>query len=227
MIEVVTSRNALLYQDALKDMFHLRHRIFVEKMGWEELRKPDRLERDQFDTDDAIYLLLTEDDGTVIGGHRMLPTTGPHLFSDIFPEFCAVKGVLRGEKILELNRTCVDEERLDKRAMEKARKRIMVGLFEFCLRAGYEKFTVLTSTDILYRYSVMGVDIKPLGLPVDMDGTKQVAAVVTITQKAVEGVRLALGLIEPQVDYIGAPAGDPLVLAPLEMPQQQPLQAAE
>ena len=33
MIEVVTSRNALLYKDALHDMFHLRHRIFVERMG--------------------------------------------------------------------------------------------------------------------------------------------------------------------------------------------------
>src|SRR5271154_5690649 len=95
MIEVVTSRNALLYKDALSDMFHLRHRIFVEKMGWEALRKPDRMEKDQFDTDDAIYLLLTEDDGTVVGTHRMLPPPKPHLFSDLFPQLCAVKGVLR------------------------------------------------------------------------------------------------------------------------------------
>src|SRR5579871_2634959 len=106
MIEVVTSRNALLYKEALHDMFRLRHRIFVERMGWEALRKPDRLERDQFDTDDAIYLLLTQDDGAVIGTHRMLPTTGPHLFSDVFPQMCAVKGVERGAKILELTRTC-------------------------------------------------------------------------------------------------------------------------
>ena len=30
MIEVVTSRNAHQYKDALQDMFHLRHRIFVD-----------------------------------------------------------------------------------------------------------------------------------------------------------------------------------------------------
>ena len=114
MIEVVTSRNALLNQDALQDMFHLRHRIFVERMGWEDLRKPDRLEKDQFDTDDAIYLLLTEDDGKVIGTHRILQTAKPHLFSDLFAKYCAVKGVQRGEKIVELTRTCVDEDALDK-----------------------------------------------------------------------------------------------------------------
>ena len=70
MIEVVTSRNAHQYKDALQDMFHLRHRIFVERMGWEALRRDDRLEKDQFDTDDAIYLLLTTDDGAVPRSRR-------------------------------------------------------------------------------------------------------------------------------------------------------------
>ncbi len=226
MIEVVTSRNALLYKDALHDMFHLRHRIFVERMGWEALRKSDRLERDQFDTDDAIYLLLTEDDGKVIGTHRMLPTTKPHLFSDVFPNLCAVKGVQRGEKILELTRTCVDEEVLDRPTMEKARKRIMVGLFEFCLRAGYEKFTLLTPTDLLFRYLLIGLDIKPLGMPVDMDGNKQVAVIVKVDQQALDVMRMALGVPETQVHYVGAPQGDRLVLAP-DGAQQRPLEAAE
>ena len=35
MLEIVTSRNAHQYQDALRDMFDMRHRIFVERMGWE------------------------------------------------------------------------------------------------------------------------------------------------------------------------------------------------
>ena len=226
MIEVVTSRNALLYKDALQDMFHLRHRIFVERMGWEDLRKPDRLEKDQFDTDDAIYLLLTQDDGRVIGTHRMLQTNKPHLFSDVFAKYCAVKGVQRGDRIVELTRTCVDEEGLDKAATEMARKHLMAGLFEFCLRAGYEKFSVLTSTEILFRYLLIGVDIKPLGMPVDMDGSKQVAAIVTVDRQTLDAVRAALGVPEPQVRYVGAPNDDPLVLAP-EPLRQMPLEAAE
>jgi acyl-homoserine lactone synthase len=226
MIEVVTSRNALLYKDALHDMYHLRHRIFVERMGWEALRKDDRLEKDQFDTDDAIYMLLTQDDGTVIGTHRMLPTTKPHLFSDVFSKACAVKGVQRGEKILELTRTCVDEELLDRKATELARKRIMVGLFEFCLRAGYEQVTIFTPTDLLFRYLLIGIDIKPLGMPMDIDGNKQVAVIVTVDQRALDAMRFALGVPEPQVLYIGAPDNDPLRLTPVDI-QQRPLEAAE
>lgn len=226
MIEVVTSRNAHQYKDALHDMFHLRHRIFVERMGWDALRKDDRLEKDQFDTDDAIYLLLTGDDGSVIGSHRMLPTTKPHLFSDVFPQACVVKGVQRGEKILELTRTCVDEELLDRKTTEVARKRIMVGLFEFCLRAGYEKVTIFTPTDLLFRYLLIGIDIKPLGMPMDIDGSKQVAVIVTVNQQALDAMRFALGVPEPQVIYLGAPENDPLCLAPIEV-RQEGLAAAE
>ena len=226
MIEVVTSRNAHQDKDALHDMFHLRHRIFVERMGWDALRKDDRLEKDQFDTDDAIYLLLTGDDGSVIGAHRMLPTTKPHLFSDVFPQACVVKGVQRGEKILELTRTCVDEELLDRKTTEVARKRIMVGLFEFCLRAGYEKVTIFTPTDLLFRYLLIGIDIKPLGMPMDIDGSKQVAVIVTVNQQALDAMRFALGVPEPQVIYLGAPENDPLCLAPIEV-RQEGLAAAE
>jgi acyl-homoserine lactone synthase len=226
MLEVVTSRNALLYKDALQDMFDLRHRIFVERMGWEDLRKADGLEKDQFDNEDAIYLLLTEDDGTVIGAHRMLQTVKPHLFSDVFPQYCAVKGVQRGERILELTRTCVDEENLDKASMERARKRIMVGLFEFFVRSGYEKVVMLSPVDLVFRYLLIGIDIKPLGLPVEIDGIKQVALIATIDQAALDALRAAYGVTEPQVIYIGAPDGDPLVLAPIDV-QRLPLEAAE
>nr|UXE45499.1 isovaleryl-homoserine lactone synthase [uncultured bacterium] len=226
MLEVVTSKNALLYQDALHDMFQLRHRIFVERMGWEALRKSDRLEKDQFDNDDAIYLLLTEDDGTVIGTHRMLQTTKPHLFSDVFPQYCAVKGVQRGAKILELTRTCVDEENLDKASMERARKRLMVGLIEFIVRAGYEKVVFLSPVDLVFRYLLIGLDIKPLGVPMEIDGIKQVAVIAKVDQAALDAIRTAYGITEPQVVYVGAAEGDPLVLAPIERPRV-PLEAAE
>ena len=77
MLEVVTSRNAMLYQDALEDMFRLFGR---SPDGWTTSGK------DRFDTDDALYLLLTRDDGAVLGAHRLLPTKGPHKFSEVSPE---------------------------------------------------------------------------------------------------------------------------------------------
>ncbi len=202
MIEVVTSRNAPLYRDALGDMFHLRRR--------------SRRDRDRFDTDDAIYLLLTGHGGAVIGTQRLLPTLRPHLFSEELSRFCEVRGVQRGPKILELTGACVDEDGGDIRARETARKRLAVGPFEFCLRAGFEKFTLLMPTGLLFRYLLIGLEVKPLGLPALSGGNRKVAAIVTVNRAALEAVREALDVPEQQVDYVGAPAGDPLVLAPLD-----------
>ena len=62
MIDVVTRHNANLYSEALQQMFKLRHALLVEERGWEDLRKTDGLERDQFDGPDATYLLAMQDD---------------------------------------------------------------------------------------------------------------------------------------------------------------------
>src|ERR1700744_2448851 len=164
MIQVVTNRNALLYREALDDMYRLRHRALVDGLGLEALRRPDGLQKDRFDTCDAIYLLLTDDDGTVRGSMGLLPTLGRHGFSEIHPDIWSVKGVQRGPRILEMTRACVDEGMLDLVRMETAHKHLVVGLFEFCLRAGYEKFPMLLPTDMLFRHLLIGIDIKPLGL---------------------------------------------------------------
>ncbi len=216
MIEVVTGGNSLLYQDALTDMFHLRRRA----------ESPAEAERDEFDTGDAIYLLLTQDDGAVIGAHRLLPTTSPHLFSDVWPEHCAVRGVPRSDLILELSHTFVDEAELSNEAVATARKHLTAGLFEFCLRAGFEKFTVLATTDTLFRYLLAGLEAKPLGLPVDIDGVRHVAVIVTVDRQALEAVRMSLGVAHPIVHHVGALADDPVLLLP-DHAQFGPLEAAE
>ena len=132
----------------------------------------------------------------------------------------------RGDRILELTRTCVDEDKLDKATMERARKRIMVGLFEFFVRAGYEYVPMLSPVALVFRYLLIGIEVKPLGLPVEIDGIKQVALMAPINEEALAKLREAYGIAEPQVVYLGARDGDPLRLALVEMPQRG-LEAAE
>ncbi|HEY0107480.1 MAG TPA: acyl-homoserine-lactone synthase [Rhizomicrobium sp.] len=226
MIEVVTSRNAPLHGDALRQMYRLRHRILVERHGLERLRRQDGLLKDRFDTDAAIHLLLTDEDGALRGASRLVPTVGPHMLADVAPDFCAVRGVRRGDDIVELTRSCVDEEGLDAAAMETAQMHMVIGLFEFCVRAGYEKITTLMPTDSLCRHLANGIDIKPLGLAAERDGIDQVAVVVTADQDTLDALRLDFEVFEPLVRYAGAPSDDPLFLAPALISGHS-LQAAE
>jgi acyl-homoserine lactone synthase len=216
MLAVVTKHNAFLYRDALTQMFRLRHRIFVERMGWEALRRPDGMDKDQFDTAEAIYLILMDEEGMVMGSHRLLPTVRPHLFTDLFAEFCNVKGIQVGPKVYELNRTCVDEERLPRDKREWARKRIMAGLMEFGVYAGIEHFTILTPLDILFRYLLIGWDIKPLGVPREVDGVKQAAVAVRVDEAALNAVRDSFEIKGNLITHIGPlpVTGEPIEFLP-------------
>jgi len=211
MIEVVTSQNAVRYKDALEEMFQLRHRVFVERLKWEALRKPDGREIDQFDNDDAIYLLLREDDGRIIGGHRLLPTTKPHLFTELFSDMCNVRGLRSGERIYELTRTCIDKETIGNDRELWALKHVMVGLFEFCVRAGIEQLTLLTPLSTLYRCLLTGVEVKPLGLPREIDGVPQAAVAFITSHATLDNARNFLGIKENIVRYIGVSGGEMLM----------------
>ncbi len=48
-VHVVTNENASFYAEELLCYFRWRHLIYVEERGWEDLRREDGLERDQFD----------------------------------------------------------------------------------------------------------------------------------------------------------------------------------
>ena len=202
MIYVVTKENSHRYPAELRRMHELRHKVFVEQMGCEDLRSPDGLERDQFDTSDAVYLLLIEE-GKMVGSHRLIPTIKPHLFSEIFPHLCDVRGVVKSSTVYELNRTCVDEALLGPKGSVRARKILMTGLMEFCVLAGMDHFTVLSRVDILDRYTRIGWNLRPLGVPTIIDGVHQVAVSVKTDQAALDVMRAACRIREPMLEYVG------------------------
>ena len=72
-VHVVTGANRSLYTKALERMHQIRYRVFVEDLGWSDLKSADGLETDDFDNDDAVYLLACED-GECFGSVRLLPT---------------------------------------------------------------------------------------------------------------------------------------------------------
>src|SRR5262249_23853091 len=107
-VHVVRDSNRHLYADQLDQYFRARHDIYVKERGWKELDRPDGREIDQFDTPNAVYLVAL-DDGRVVGGHRLVPTSAPTLLSDVFP-FLALRGVPRRQDIYELSRIFVVRE---------------------------------------------------------------------------------------------------------------------
>ncbi len=82
---------------------HYRHRVFVERLGW-QLGGPDGTESDQFDRPDTVYLALEDEHGDISGCARLLPTTQPYLLSEIFPQLLNGLVPPRDPAIWELSR---------------------------------------------------------------------------------------------------------------------------
>ena len=103
-VHVVTASNRHLYDDAMDQSYRLRYRIYIEQLNWRGLvRRDDGREIDQFDTADAVHLLYLEND-RVLGGTRLYTTAQPHLLSEVFGHFGAIKGVPRQPDIAEWTR---------------------------------------------------------------------------------------------------------------------------
>ncbi len=90
MQELVTVRPGEQRRDpfALHGMHRLRHQVFRHRLGW-EVPSQQGLERDEYDDCDPVYILARGPARRVQGCVRLLPTTGPYMLRDTFPELLA------------------------------------------------------------------------------------------------------------------------------------------
>jgi acyl-homoserine lactone synthase len=164
MIHIVTSDNLHLFKDEMEQAYRLRHRIFVEEMKWSDLAKPDGREIDQFDDEHAVHMLYVES-GKVLGYQRMLPTTRPHLLSEILPHLCEdVRPV--GNHIWEWTRYCVEPAHRERgRTLSPVANALLSGIVEWGLETGVSTIIIEMNTLWLLRLVQLHFRTMPLGLP--------------------------------------------------------------
>jgi len=80
-----------------------RHRVFVEKLGW-QLTCKNAMEFDQFDRPDTLYVIARREDGALVGVARLLPTNKPYLLADVFPQLMQGMPLPNAADIWELSR---------------------------------------------------------------------------------------------------------------------------
>lgn len=189
MIRVITSANRHRYEAELLAHFRLRHEIYVAERNWQDLARPDGLERDQFDNHDATYILAT-DNGQVIGGSRLVPTTRPHLLSEVFPYLASVRGLPRADDIYEWTRMFVIKSRREGRTMGgKTRGLVICGVIEYCLGNGITSLTALIEMFWLPLFHSMGWNLTPLGLPELINGEWSIAVKMAVNEATLASTR--------------------------------------
>jgi acyl-homoserine lactone synthase len=185
MIHVVTPENEHFYRDEMDQAYRLRHKVFVEEMGWKNMAKPDGREMDQFDTKHAVNMLYIEG-GNVLGYQRLLPSTRPYLLSEVMPELCEVERPV-GAHIWEVSRHCVAPgHRSGGRFANPVANALGSALVEWGLECGISKFIIEMDPMGVLPLIQLYFQPMPLGLPKNINGKAVMALTLTFDGRTLE-----------------------------------------
>jgi acyl-homoserine lactone synthase len=158
------NRNKPHYALMLEQSYRIRHDIFVKWRGWKAIDRTDGRDIDQFDTDDAKYVMWTDGD-EVVGGARFLPTDKPHLQSEIFPDIVTLGKAPRAPDIWEGTRLFTARGGPSKANRRDVAQDVLCAMFEMGLKFKLQAITVICDTFFLPRLLEDGVEAIPLSLP--------------------------------------------------------------
>jgi acyl homoserine lactone synthase len=93
----------------LWEMYRLRAKVFKERMGW-EIPIMSGMEIDGYDALDPYYMLISDPSKGLCGCWRALPTVGPYMLKDTFPELLYGQPAPEDPKIWELSRFAIEAD---------------------------------------------------------------------------------------------------------------------
>ena len=164
----------------LDGMFSLRDQVFRQRLQW-SVKSRRGLEQDEYDELEPTYMIAQTASTAVEGCWRLLPTTGPYMLRDTFPQ------LLRGEQapcdanVWEISRFAVMPHSTDGDGQTQFRNMTLD-----ILRSGYE-FAV--ENGITHYVAVMGVAMerflgRVIGVPMRRFGDKRAQPVGKVVSVA-------------------------------------------
>jgi acyl-homoserine lactone synthase len=192
MIHIVTAENIEQYRGVMEDAYRLRHAVFVEEMHWEDLRRADGREIDQFDDGRALHMLHIED-GRLLGYQRMLPSMRPHILSEVLPSLCEGDFPV-GPHIWEWTRYCVSPGHRDRgRLLSPVGNMLLSAIVEWGLQSGVSKIIIEMNPIWLLRLVQLHFRVTPLGIPQQMGKDSIVAVTAAFDRRTLARLRETRG----------------------------------
>lgn len=173
----------------LDNMHRDRKRVFVDMRQWDVPVVDGQFEIDQFDSEDAVYLISAAEDGEHFGSIRLLPTERPHLLGSVFPYLCDGP-TPTGPDIWEVTRGCLSP-RLRATDRLRVRNRLTTAAVQYALLHGITRFVCVADSAWLTQILALGWNCAPLGKPRTIAGATTGALQIHISGQTIEHLRAA------------------------------------
>jgi len=199
MLQLVAPEYHQAFETLLAEMYRLRTRVFRERLGW-EVAVTDGMEADLFDALGPAYLLQRSADGRIQGCVRLVPTEGPTMLRDVFPELLAGKPAPNDPAIWESSRFALDVPSATERAgggIAPATFELFAGMIEFGLVR--QLVDIVTVTDVRIERILRRANwpLRRIADPMPIGPTLGVAGYLEVSQEALASVRRAGGISAP------------------------------
>lgn len=177
---------------ALDSMFRLRHEVFKERLKW-DVGSMSGQERDNFDDLDPVYIVC-EEDGEVLGSWRLLPTTGPYMLKNVFPELLHGADAPVGEDVWEISRFAVSKRVAGNDSLGTIRKvtnLLLEELFKFAERRNISRIVAVSDVRFERILKRAGLLTTRFGPPLQIGVTKAVSGYADVSELNMRRLELA------------------------------------
>lgn len=165
MFKIITPGRHDEHRDLLDAMHTMRYRIVVGEWGWDIPGIQPGYDKDQFDTDETVYVIVRTPEGEVVGTSRLNPTMRPHMLSDLFSDYCNLQPYPVGKDVWECSRFVTDRSLITDPVDDfRVRCRIGLGLTAYCLDNRITRLSWLTHQKFFNLVQRVW-HTEPLGLP--------------------------------------------------------------
>jgi acyl homoserine lactone synthase len=213
MLKLIEGSKAQLFPQEMDAMFRNRAEIFSDRLGWEVVVK-DGYERDQFDGLNPLYLVSVDPvTNQYWGSLRLLPTTGPNMLRDVFPQLLEEGEVVESATIWESSRICAiaapGQPDRCKNGVGYVLSELIAGIGEVAYLAGLTQIVSVFDARILRVLKAVGCEPEVIGTPKRIGGVMAYAAMFEPDFGRLEAFRTEMNM----GDTVLAPGAKELVFA--------------
>lgn len=166
----------------LRAIHVLRAKVFRDRMGW-DIPVLAGMEIDGYDALEPHYMVIRNDTDKVCGCWRMMPTDGPYMLKDTFPELLNGAEAPEHERIWELSRFAIETEGDSSFGFAERAMEAMRGIVNFADEHGIDKYVTVTSTAVERLLRHAGVEIVRMGPPLRIGVERAIALEIRLGQQ--------------------------------------------
>ena len=200
MIRLIQGAERHKYPIEIEAMHRLRAAVFHARLAW-PVTVLDGWERDGFDELNPLYVLVTTQEGVVRGSARLLPTTGPNMLADVFPNLLPEGKEVRSPSTWESSRFSVLQGPAEQisHPINPITGELLAGIVEVGIRAGLEFVVTVMDLAVERVLRRAGCPCDRIGSPRRIGKSLTVAGLFEMSDELLSGIRQASGLSDSNV----------------------------